>query len=126
MDNKIDINDLPEKFQNMGIVSKTDFDKVENNLNQMEEQCKSALGYLKLAASFDKATRNLVEKFLVDSVKEILSSKIAIKMVNNLFSDFLLWLGKFLKIDLSKLKSLKVLKSKASDSMVIRVLHHEY
>ena len=97
IDNKMNIDDLSEKFQNLGNVSKTDFDEVGKNLKQMEEQCKSALGYLKLAATFDKATRNLVETFLVDSVKEILSSKIAIKMVSNLFSDFLLWLGKFWK-----------------------------
>ena len=94
LDNKIHIDKLSKKFQSMANVSKTDFDEVELNLNQMEEQCKNALGYLKLAAAFDKTTRNLVEKFLVESVKEILSTKIAIKIVKELFSDFLLWLGK--------------------------------
>ena len=89
---------LSKKFENICKVAKSDFADIESKLKLMEEQCKSALGYLKLGASYDSATRTLVEEFLTDSVKEIVSINIVIKLMNKTFAEFLFWLGELLMI----------------------------
>ena len=93
-DNKEQVENLTLKFLSFNLVAKTDFDEVESNLKLIEDQCKNALGYLKLAAHYDKTTKAMVEDFLAESVKEILSFKLLTKVVNQAFTEFLYWLGK--------------------------------
>ena len=61
---------VSDQFEKMSEVCKTDLSESEHSLESVEEQCKSALGYLKLAASYDANTKHLVESFLTESVKE--------------------------------------------------------
>ena len=61
---------VSDQFEKMSQVCKTDLSESEHSLESVEEQCKSALGYLKLAASYDANTKHLVESFLTESVKE--------------------------------------------------------
>ena len=92
-ENKEHVENLSAKFHHFSHVAKHDFDEVERNLKIIADQCKNALGYLKLASHYDKSTKILVENFLSASVKEILSFQLVTKVVNELFTDFLLWLG---------------------------------
>ena len=95
-ENKEVVENLSAKFQHFNHVAKYDFDEVERNLKIIADQCKNALGYLKLASHFDKSTKHLVENFLSTSVKEILSFQLVTKVVNESFKEFLFWLGKTL------------------------------
>ena len=93
-ENKEVVENLSAKFQHFNNVAKYDFDEVERNLKIIADQCKNALGYLKLASHYDKSTKLLVENFLSASVKEILSFQLVTKVVNESFKEFLFWLGK--------------------------------
>ena len=92
-ENKETVENLSAKFHHFGHVAKHDFDEVERNLKIITDQCKNALGYLKLASHYDKSTKILVENFLSASVQEILSFQLVTKVVNESFTDFLFWLG---------------------------------
>ena len=92
-DNSEDIENLTEKYDRFNHIAKTDFNELTTNLKLIEDQCKNALGYLKLAASYDRSTKTLVEDFLAASVKDILSFQLVVKVSNESFSDFLCWLG---------------------------------
>ena len=94
-ENKENVENLSAKFHHFSHVAKHDFDEVERNLKIIADQCKNALGYLKLASHYDKSTKLLVENFLSTSVKEILSFQLVTKVVNESFTDFLLWLGMY-------------------------------
>ena len=85
---------LTEQFQSFSLVTKTDLEEVESNLVHMEDQCKNALGYLSLAAAYDRSTKKLVEEFLVFAVKEMVSIRGVTELVTDLFQEeCLTWLG---------------------------------
>ena len=93
MDTKPDMSNMERDFKDLLLVAKTDFDDLKTNLDGMENECKNALGYLKLAASYDKTTQNLVEDFLKNAARDIISVRLTLKLVLEDFSNFLNWLG---------------------------------
>ena len=59
----------------------------------MEGQCKNSLGYLRLAATYDRTTKELVGQFLEEAVKEMVGLRLVMDLVTELFLDLLNWLG---------------------------------
>lgn len=108
-ENKEVVENLTTKFHHFNHVAKYDFDEVDRNLKIIADQCKNALGYLKLASHYDKSTKLLVENFLTSSVKEILSFQLVTKVVNESFNDFLFWLG--MKTTFKEIDSFSMLRS---------------
>ena len=85
--------DFSKDFAALQIVSRTDFDSLENNLRGMEEECKSSLGYIKLGRNYSSETKELVSTFLENATQRILSMKIILKRIKNLYEYFLSWFG---------------------------------
>ena len=59
----------------------------------MEGQCKNSLGYLRLAATYDRTTKSLVEGFLEEAVKEMVGLRVVMDVATDLFLELLTWLG---------------------------------
>ena len=59
----------------------------------MEGQCKNSLGYLRLAATYDRTTKGLVGQFLEEAVREMVGLRAVIDLVTDLYLDLLTWLG---------------------------------
>ena len=87
------LESLSELLHSFSHVTKTDYDEVEANLVLMEDQCKNALGYLSLAANYDRTTKRLVEEFLIQAVKEMVAIRVVIELVTDLFHELVEWLG---------------------------------
>ena len=87
------LESLSQQFQHFSLISKTDFEEVAANLVHMEGQCKGSLGYLRLAATYDRTTKGLVGQFLEEAVKEMVKVKEVMDLVTDLFLDLLTWLG---------------------------------
>ena len=85
--------DFSKDFAALQIVSRTDFDLLENNLRDMEEECKSSLGYINLGRNYSSETKELVSTFLDNATQRILSMKIIFKRITNLYEHFLTWFG---------------------------------
>ena len=84
---------LSLQFQHLSLISKTDFQEVAANLVHMEGQCKNSLGYLRLAATYDRTTKGLVGQFLEEAVREMVGLRAVMDLVTDLFLDLLTWLG---------------------------------
>ena len=84
---------LSQQFHHFSLIAKTDFDEVAASLVHMEGQCKNSLGYLRLAATYDRTTRGLVGQFLEEAVKELVGLRLVMDLVTELFQDLLTWLG---------------------------------
>ena len=84
---------LSQQFHHFSLIAKTDFDEVAASLDHMEVQCKNSLGYLRLAATYDRTTRGLVGQFLEEAVKEMVGLRLVMDLVTDLFLDLLSWLG---------------------------------
>ena len=84
---------LSQQFHHLSLISKTDFEEVTANLVHMEGQCKNSLGYLRLAATYDRTTKELVGQFLEEAVKEMVGLRRVMDLVTDLFLDLLTWLG---------------------------------
>jgi len=85
--------DFAKDFAALHIVTRTDFDLLENNLLDMEEECKSSLGYINLGRNYSSETKELVSTFLDNATQRILSMKIIFKRITNLYEHFLTWFG---------------------------------
>ena len=59
----------------------------------MEGQCKNSLGYLRLAATYDRTTKDLVGQFLEEAVREMVGLRVVMDLVTDLYHDLLTWLG---------------------------------
>jgi len=88
-----DASNLYSEIEPLINVSRVDFDDLETNLVSMEQQCKKSLGYIKLAAKFDKNTEKLVTIFLSNAAERIMSMKRVLQLVMVKYSGFLDWLG---------------------------------
>lgn len=84
---------LSQQFQHLSLISKTDFEEVASNLVHMEGQCKNSLGYLRLAATYDRTTKDLVGQFLEEAVREMVGLRVVMDLVTDLYHDLLTWLG---------------------------------
>ena len=84
---------LSQQFHHFSLIAKTDFEEVAANLDHMEGQCKNSLGYLRLAATYDRTTEHLVGEFLEEAVKEMVGLRLVMDLVTELFLDLLNWLG---------------------------------
>ena len=84
---------LSQQFHHFSLIAKTDFEEVAANLDHMEGQCKNSLGYLRLAATYDRTTEHLVGEFLEEAVKEMVGLRLVMDLVTELFLDLLSWLG---------------------------------
>ena len=84
---------LSQQLQHFSLISKTDFEEISSSLVHMEGQCKNSLGYLRLAASYDRTTKGLVGQFLEEAVKEMVGLRLVMDLVTDLFLDLLSWLG---------------------------------
>jgi len=85
--------DLSKEFAALQIVSRTDFELLQNNLRDMEEECKSSLGYINLGRNYSTDTKGLVSTFLDNATQRILSMKLIFKRITSLYGHFLSWLG---------------------------------
>ena len=105
-----DVSGLEKSFTDLHIVSKTDFDLLKNNLRDMEDECKTSLGYIHHDRNYASDTRNLVSLFLESATQRILSMKIIINKVLDEYQRFLFWLG--LPLHLHKVDHCQCLKRK--------------
>ena len=92
-DKQPDMADLGEQFSSLGLVARTDYELLEGNLTNMEEECKTSLGYLTLSACYTPDTRTLVSSFLTDAAERILSMQRVSELVKAEYGRFLCWLG---------------------------------
>ena len=89
----------------------------------MEGQCKNALGYMHLGSLYDKTTKNLVEKFLLESVNDILKARLIIIELDKVFDDFLSWvsIACFIKLKIET----KLLRLVCQTTFTKIILHKE-
>ena len=85
--------DFFKDLTSLQIVTRTDFDLLQNNLRDMEEECKSSLGYINLERNYSSDTKELVSAFLDNATQRILSMKIFFKRITKLYEHFLSWFG---------------------------------
>lgn len=88
-----DASDLYSEIEPLINVSNANFSELDSNLQSMEEECKKSLGYIKLAAKFDKDTEKLVRIFLSNAAERIMSMKRVHQLLMVKYSGFLEWLG---------------------------------
>ena len=93
LDNESELKDLAQEFVEFRIVSRTNFEEVQTNLESMEKECKRSIGYLKLAARYDPDTHQLVRDFLIGATERILTMKRIYKLVLQKHAAFLDWLA---------------------------------
>merc|ERR1712038_2018468 len=87
------IGDLHSEFSELQIVSRIEMDSLRSNLQNMKEECKTSLGYIKLGRNYNEDTRDLVSSFLTNAAQRILSMEIVMTGVEAEYTDFLCWLG---------------------------------
>ena len=87
------IGDLHSEFSELLTVSRIEMESLRSNLQNMKEECKTSLGYIKLGRNYNEDTRDLVSSFLTNAAQRILSMEIIMTGVEAEYGDFLCWLG---------------------------------
>ena len=87
------IGDLHSEFSELLVVSRIEMESLRSNLQNMKEECKTSLGYIKLGRNYNEDTRDLVSSFLTNAAQRILSMEIVMTGVEAEYADFLNWLG---------------------------------
>ena len=123
VDSSFILGSFSDELKDLDIVSKTDFEEIKKNLELMEGQCKNALGYMHLGSLYDKTTKNLVEKFLLESVNDILKARLIIIELDKVFDDFLSWvsIACFIKLKIET----KLLRLVCQTTFTKIILHKE-
>lgn len=84
---------LEEELGALARVARTDYEQLAASLADMEEECKTSLGYLTLSPHHHPDTRRLIHTFLTDAAERIMSMQRVLELVLAEFAAFLSWLG---------------------------------
>jgi len=84
---------LEEELGALARVARTDYEQLAGSLANMEEECKTSLGFLTLSPHHHPDTRRLIQTFLTDAAERIMSMQRVLELVLAEFAAFLAWLG---------------------------------
>ena len=84
---------LEEELGALARVARTDYEQLAGSLANMEEECKTSLGFLTLSPHHHPDTRRLIQTFLTDAAERIMSMQRVLELVLAEFATFLAWLG---------------------------------
>ena len=93
LNSNTDIGDLQSEFCDMAVVARVETEDLKSDLSNMEDQCKTSLGFIKLSRNYNEDTRELVSSFLINAANRILSMEVVMAGVGVEYKEFLSWLG---------------------------------